>query len=125
MFLFTKDTSPEMIALAVVACDVAAYQLFYYVAKFGNQVRVEGLVAPRVLGCIGIVFSTILLTIYAKTALVDAQVYATLSSYEQGQYMGRIMRAMIFPGLIGIGIIAARGWRDAQQRKYEAKKKIT
>ena len=123
MFAFTKDTSPDMITLTVVICDVAAYYLFYYIAKYGNQVRVEGLIAPRMLGCVGIALSTIFLMVYAKTALVDTDVYAALSGYEQGQYLGRIMRSMMFPGLIGIGIVAARGWRDAQQRKHAARNK--
>lgn len=118
---FYINPRSDIVLLCVFAADFAIYWVFWRIAKVANTVRNQEVIAPRLLACMGVGILTALFIWYTRTNLIDPAVYDALSPREQGEYLGGLMRTAVFPALVIIGISAARGWRDAQERKYRGK----
>ena len=118
MFDLNPNTPSEVITAIAIALEAFAYFAFYNLAKNTNRGR-EGkfTIGPRTLGCIGTVAIAVWLVRYAQSNLVDNAVYAALSAKEQGEYLGRVLRSVVIPAIVIVGISAARGWRDKQERR--------
>lgn len=115
------DPHSDVALLSVFAADFLMYWVFYRIARMANTVRNQEVIAPRLFACIGIGIMTAFFVWFARTQLVDPAVYETLSSREQGEYLGGLLRTAVFPAALIIAISAARAWRDAQERKYRGR----
>lgn len=122
---FNINPHSDIVLVSVFVADFAIYWVFYQIGNVANTVRNQDVIAPRLLGCIGILILTSFFIWFARNYLVDAAVYEAMSPREQGEYLGGLLRTAVFPAMIIIGISAARGWRDAQERKYRSKKTTT
>lgn len=118
MFDLNPSTPSEVITAVAAVLEVIAYFAFYHLAQTTNRGR-EGkfTIGPRALGCIGTAAVAVWMIRYAQANLIDTAVYAGLSAKEQGEYLGRVLRSIVVPALVIIGLAAARGWRDKQERR--------
>ena len=116
------NTPSEVITALAALCEGVAYLVFCQLGKSMNRRRPGQFnIGPRALGCIAVAVMAGWLVRYAQANLVDTAVYAALSAAEQGEYMGRLLRSIVVPAIIIIGVSAARAWRDKQERLAKAR----
>lgn len=118
---FYIDPRSDIVLISIFAADFAIYWVFWRIGKMANEMRNREVIAPRLLACMGVWILTTLFIWYTKANLIDPAIYDALSSREQGEYLGGLLRTAVFPAVLITGISAARAWRDAQERKFRGK----
>ena len=122
MFELNPNTPSEMITAVAVAVEAIAYMAFYHLgASMNNKRTGQWNIGPRGLACIATVVAAAWMIRYAQAHLVDTAAYAAMSAREQGEYLGRVLRSIVIPAIVIIGLSASKAWRDKQERNARAR----
>ena len=108
------------LTILLLAVNVVAYFLFKGGASLRNKAAKRNVLAPRVVGCIGVVVVAVCEAWYARTHLVNEQLLASLPPFKQGEYIGQVVGLPLFPALLVLATVGIRGWLAGRRARTSA-----
>lgn len=102
------DILMQSVFFALLLANIVIYLLCNSVVAIWNRLAGREVLNRRLIGSLGVLLFLVvvlgLLSIYA----VDSQFLASLTFYQRGEYVGRIIASGIFPSIIVLGLVSAR-----------------
>ena len=108
------------IGLTLLIADVLVYQAFCALPSVLAKYTSIKLQRKRLIGCVGVLVFSISAAFYLRRNFVDEAILASLTPFQQGQYLGQIDGIPVLPALIVIIVSAVKSWRE--RKSFNAKK---